>query len=345
MFVKNINSTRKGPLLGLFYFKNKFKIRSLMCLIIINSISISGCNWFSKKASTSTIITVNKSVMTAKDFSEELARRLKNFNSLEAKDPNIVSRAKEEIISQYIIKILIRDFCNSVGISVSEAELDKEINKIRSSFPDDFSFRSSLASEGISFATWKEDLRDTLLNQKLFQSFQDKIQKPLDSDLQRIYEANKDKYNRKERIFLRQIVMDDLAKAESIKDELKKKDFSELAKKYSVSPEAKNGGLIGWVEKNSIDIFDKAFALPVGGMSTILESAYGFHIFKVEKKEPPGVLPFTEVKNLILSTYMAQKEQALFTEWLDKQIRSSKVLKNNDLIKNISVETKGKIDE
>ncbi len=344
-----LRKTNKGPSCGgLFNFQNVISIlrlRKSVCSLAVGLTFLVGCTFENKKTSTSPVLTVNKTSLTAKEFSEDLARRLKNFNSLEAKDPNIVSRSKEEIVSQYIIKILIRDYCSSVGITVSESELDKEINKVRSSFPDDYSFRNSLATEGISFAKWKEDLTDTILNQKLFQSFQDKIQKPSEADLQRIFDANKEKYKRKERIYLRQIVLDDLAKAESVKEELKKKDFIELAKKYSVSPEAKNGGLVGWIEKNSVDIFDKAFALPIGGISPVLESSYGFHIFKVDKKEPAGYLTFQEVRGVILSSYLAQKEQAMFTEWLDKQIRSGKVFKNVDLIKNITVETKGKVDE
>ena len=108
-----------------------------------------------------------------------------------------------------------------------------------------------------------------------------------------------------------------------------------------MAPEAKSGGLVGWVERGSVDIFDKAFLLPVGGTSQVLESSYGFHIFKVERKAAPGYASVDEVRSQVLQALAGKREQAEFSSWLDKQIRASKVLRDNDLISAISVETRG----
>jgi peptidyl-prolyl cis-trans isomerase C len=245
------------------------------------------------------------------------------------------------VIRVYILQTLIEDYAKASDLSVDEAELEKEINLFRSSYPDDLSFRRALAEENLSMSDWKEELRKTLISHKVFKKLNEKIAAPSDADIHKYYEENKNLYKRKERIYLRQIILDELSKAQSVRDELKKRDFIELAKKYSVAPEAKNGGLVGWVEKGSVDIFDKAFTLPIGGMSQVLESSYGFHIFKVERKTGPGFATVEEVRSEIVQALRGKKEQAEFASWLDKQIRSSRVLRNNELISAITVETRG----
>ena len=51
-------------------------------------------------------------------------------------------------------------------------------------------------------------------------------------------------------------------------------------------------------------------------------------------------MPLEEVRNQITRTLMAQREQGEFVKWLDAQLRSSKVLRDNELINSIVVETR-----
>jgi peptidyl-prolyl cis-trans isomerase C len=302
---------------------------------------IAGCDLGASRVAARPVVQVNDHTLSTKEFADQLARRLKNFDALAAKDPNNVKRAKEDVIRVFIMQSLTRDYAKKNDISVDDSELEKEINQFRASYPDDLSFRRTLAEENLSMSEWKEELRQTMISRKVFKKLSEKIQTPSAAEIQKYYEENKNLYKRKDRIYLRQIILDELSKAQSVRDELKKKDFSELAKKYSVAPEAKSGGLVGWVEKGSVDIFDKAFALPVGGVSQVLESSYGFHIFKVERKSGPGFASIDEVKKEIVQTLMGKKEQAEFADWLDKQIRSSRVLRDNDLMGAVTVETRG----
>src|SRR6185312_703272 len=314
---------------GLFVFLGVF------CALV-------GCTFGDSKIAAMPVVQVNQHTLTTKEFAERLARRLKAFDALSAKDPGNVRRAKEEIIKNFVLQSLANDYAQTNHISVDDSELETEINKFRSSYPDDLSFRRVLAEENLSFSDWKEELRQTLLYRKVFKKISESNPAPTAIEIQQYYDQHKDLFRRRERIYLRQIVLYDLTKAQQVKDEIKKKDFADVAKKVSVAPEAKNGGLVGWVEKGSGDVFDKAFALPVGGVSQVLESNYGFHIFKVERKAPAGSASIEEARPLILETLRGQKEQAAFSKWLDQQIRASHVLRDNALIDSMGVETKAK---
>lgn len=311
--------------------------------ILILSLTVAACTGSKTQVASQPTLQVNDHTLTLQEFSDRLARQLKHFDALTAKDPANLNRAKEEVLRTYILESLIIDYARANGISVSGQELDQEVNSFRSTYPDDVSFRRVLAEENLSLNDWRERMRLTLLERKVFQKISEKVPAPTADEIKRYYDENKESFRRKERVYLRQIVLDDLTKATEMREEVKKRKFDELASRYSVAPEGKNGGLVGWIEKGAVDIFDKAFQLPVGGVSQVLESPYGFHILKVERKAPPGFAGLDEARALIEQTLRAQREQGEFSSWLDRQIRASRVLRNQDLIRSVSVETrKGK---
>jgi peptidyl-prolyl cis-trans isomerase C len=301
---------------------------------------IAGCTDSASMISRKPVVKVNESTLTVKDFSDRLVFELKDFDALSAKDPAILRRVKEKIIRDFVMRSLINDFAKQNSITVSDAELENETNSIRSSYPDDLSFREVLAENNMSFSDWQKSMKEALIERKVFKKINEKSAPVTDDDMRKYYATNKDFFKRGESIDLRQIVVDDLNKAEVIKTELRKNSFEKLAKEYSVAPEARTGGKVGTFEKGTVDIFDKAFTLPVGGVSQVLESSYGFHIFKVDKKNPAGFSAFENNKKLIKNMVEAQKEQAEFVNWLDRQIRSSRVLRDRALVDAISIETR-----
>lgn len=315
-------------------------MRLVLALLTLMSLLSVSCTSQKGQVAGQPVLQVNDHVLTTQEFSDRLARKLKHFDALSAKDPGNLNRTKEEVLRNYTLEALMADYARANSITVSDQELENEVNAFRSAYPDDVAFRNVLAEENLSLSSWRDQLRLTLLERKVFQKISEKIAKPGPEEIKKYYEENKDKYRRKERIYLRQIVTDDLTKATELREEVKKKDFARTATKFSVAPEGKNGGLVGWVERGSVDIFDKAFQMPIGGISQVLESPYGFHILKVERKAPAGFATAEEVKPLLEQALLAQKEQGEFTAWLDRQIRASRVLRNQDLIRAVTVETR-----
>lgn len=301
-----------------------------------------GCFWKNTPIAEQAVIQVDDRTMNLKEFSDRLSRQLKNFDALAAKDPAQVDRARKSVIQDFLSEALFTRYAGAHKIEISAGEWDQEVNEIRSGFPDDISFRRALAEENLSLSEWRDRIRFLLLQRKIFAQFQKKATAPTDEEMKKFYDENKEKYRHPERILLRQIVVDDLGKAQDIHAELKnKKKFETLATKYSIAPEGKNGGLVGWIERGSLDVFDKAFNLSAGGAtSQVLESSYGFHIFKVEKKEPAGYRKFEDLKPLIRKILIGQQEQREYTQWMDEQLRSSRVSINRDLINALKVETR-----
>jgi peptidyl-prolyl cis-trans isomerase C len=327
--MKNLSSPATT---GLFIF-NLFLLASLPVFMSVS------CTSNYQKISTKPVVKVNDHVLSTKEFSNQLARKLKDLDALTAKDPNTVQRTKEEIQRSFIVKGLTLDWARAQGISISESVLDKEVEKYRANYPDDLSFRRLLAQENLSFSEWREELRYSLVERAVFKKINEKLTPPNETEIKRYYDEHKEQFKKKERIYLRQILTDEQGKADLLKTQVKSKDFADVAKKYSIAPEAKSGGVVGWIEKGSVDFFDPLFSSPIGSVTQI-KSPFGFHVIKVEKKAAASTLSLEEARSQIVRSLMAQREQAEFVKWLDAQLRSSKVLKDNELISAIHVETK-----
>ncbi|MBC7370458.1 MAG: peptidyl-prolyl cis-trans isomerase [Bdellovibrionaceae bacterium] len=308
-------------------------------LFIFSLIFLASCTSSYQKLSTKPVVKVNDHVLTTKEFSNQIARKLKDLDALTAKDPSTVARTKESLIRTFIVRGLTLDWARANSIAIAEKDLDKEVDKYRANYPDDLSFRRLLAQENLSFSEWREELRYTMVERAVFGKLNERLKPPAESEIKQYYDEHKDQFKKKDRIYLRQILIEDQAKADLLKTQSKTKDFSELAKKYSTAPEAKQGGLIGWVELGSVDFFDPLFKSNVGSITQI-KSPFGYHIVKVEKKAPASTQPLEEVRNQVVRALTGQREQAEFVKWLDAQLRSSKVLKDNELISSITVQTR-----
>lgn len=313
-------------------------LRSFLSPALAGLLLFTGCTSGYQKLVNKPVVSVNQHTLSSKEFANRLARKLKAYDSLAAKDPGNVLRVKNEIIRDFTIRSLIIDFAAAKNFSVEEAEVEAEVNKHRSGYPDDLSFRRSLAKDNLSFSEWRDELKYNLLEKAVFKNISANIQAPKEEEIRSYYEQNKERYKHKERIFISQIVVSEEAKLDAIKQGLKTASFKDYAEKFSIAPEGRAGGVVGWIEKGSVDFFDPLFSVALNSLQTI-KSPFGVHLVKVEKKSPAGFRTLEEVRKQIVFEIRGQREQAAFVSWLDNQLRSSKILKNVELIEAMKVET------
>ncbi len=283
--------------------------------------------------------------MSAKEFSNKLAMRLRELDSLAAKDPNVNSRVKDEITNSFIVRSLMIDWALKNKISASDAEAEIETNKIRAQYPDDLAFRRMLAEESTSFAEWQANLKLNILEKKVSAEINKNIVTPTDDEIRAYYNENKESFRKKERIFLNQIVLKDQARAEYMKQELKKQPFEVLAKKYSIAPEAASGGIVGWVERDTVDFFSPVFKWALNQVGEVVTSPFGFHVIKITKREPEHVSSLDEERVKIKRRIIELKEKSAYVSWIDKELRSSSVFKDVELISALKIETRGSQNE
>ena len=117
------------------------------------------------------------------------------------------------------------------------------------------------------------------------------------SEVRRYYQENPQEFQRPEQVRVRQIVVATEEEAQKVLDKLlnEKADFAALARQKSTAPEAETGGDLGFFAMGEMPgEFNVVFGLPRGGISSVVKSPYGYHIFKLEEKRKAGKLGLEE---------------------------------------------------
>ncbi|MBV9880632.1 MAG: peptidylprolyl isomerase [Gemmatirosa sp.] len=194
-----------------------------------------------------------------------------------------------------------------------ERQVDARIKDIRSQFSSEAAFISELRKAGLGtpeeYRRKQIDaLRRTQLQQEVFRKLRQdgKLSSaPVsEAEVTEAYEQSKATLPKREaRISFKQIVVAPKptaaaraaaqAKAESLLVEIAKGgDFEQIAKRESMDPGSKElGGDLGWFRRGVMlrPFENMAFALQVGRVSPVVETAYGFHIIRVDRAQPAEV--------------------------------------------------------
>lgn len=313
---------------------------ALSLLLGAFAFSNAGCTRRESRLANRTVLEVNGRTVNTKEFSEYLARRLRNRDPLTVKDPQLFEKAKNDVAESLLLQILSEQWAAKNMIVVTPEDVERRVSQVRAEYADELGFRKMLAEENIPIDVWKADLTQSLLRKKVYDEVTKDVGEPTDAEVRAYYEANKKDYQRAARIRLRQVVLEKEEDAKNIYEEvLKGRDIGALAKQFSVMPEASENGDTGWIEKGILEVFDQAFKLPVNGKSKIVKSPYGWHIYQVIGKEPEKKLTLEQVKTSIVRELKERRAQTRFARWLEEQIRSSTVKRDDAILKSISLST------
>lgn len=211
----------------------------------------------------------------------------------------LVQKAKDE-------KVEVQD--GDVTSSVDDQE-----KNIRKRFKSDAEFRAALKEAGMgTIEEWRKLTADQIRRDKMQQQVMQKLQRDGkvtsvnvgEDEIKEAFGVFKQRVGPKEaRVGLRQIVVATKpseeakkrakAKIDSIWLDLQKRpdDFELMAKKYSMDGTAELGGDLGWNRRGRmVPEFDRMmFSLNPGVLSPVVETAFGYHIIRVDRVQPAEV--------------------------------------------------------
>jgi peptidyl-prolyl cis-trans isomerase C len=257
-----------------------------------------------KKENGKVLVTIDKNKITMEEFNKELDKIPMNMKMAVATESG-----KKSFLDRLIMKKLLLIEANKEKIE-NEKEFQTRLLDI------------------------KEQLQiESLLKKKIASNAQLN-----DEELKKYYDANKDKFKKEKEINTRHILLKTEEEAKQIKEKLQNgEDFVELAKKFSIDPNAKTtGGELGFYPKGSLlpEYEDVAFKLAkVGQVSGIVKSQYGYHIIRLEGAKPPTFVAFDEVKDFIKQQIAQEKQKELVEKYIEDLKKSSKITINETLLK------------
>ena len=178
-----------------------------------------------------------------------------------------------------------------------------------------------------SEAEIREQVQSEYRLQRLLSRVQENVPQPSEKEIAAYYKRHRDNFRTPEMCRARHIVknidetQDEATARAAIEEaELQLKagaPFEEVADKLSDC--AGNGGDLGWFPRGEmVDEFeDVAFALPVGGVSGIFRTVFGFHIARVEGRKPAGVRALNEVRGEIVHALTDERRHKALEDYID----------------------------
>jgi peptidyl-prolyl cis-trans isomerase C len=240
---------------------------------------------------------------------------------------------EQQVIDQLITEELLYQEAQERGVSISDSELNKEIDSLKSRYPDEESFKQALEQTGFNEESFRFYLERNLVIQKLLEQEVQTSQSITEEEMREFYNNNQDYFKTKEQVEARHILIstqgieneekqqEAYQRAQKIKEQLEQgANFAELAKEKSEGPSSSQGGNLGKFSRGQmVPAFEEAaFALDKGEISEVVETKFGFHIIQVTGKFDAGVQSFEEAKPNIRNYLQRIKQQEQYQTLIDK---------------------------
>jgi peptidyl-prolyl cis-trans isomerase SurA len=241
-----------------------------------------------------------------------------------------VEQALEESVERLVDnRLILREF-ESAGYNLPESIIDQYVQeRIRSVYVDRVRLIKTLQQQGLTYEQFRRRMRDDLIvtQMRLSKTSDDVIISP--HKIEVYYVANQEQFRAEEVVRLRMIVLTNSpADADATKrlgEEILAKlnegaPFAEMASVYSHGSQAREGGDWGWITRTVLrkDLSDVAFSLKPGEKSGVIETPGAHYILWAEDRKPEHIRPLSEVRNEIEKTLLAQEQDRLQRQWLDR---------------------------
>jgi parvulin-like peptidyl-prolyl isomerase len=226
-------------------------------------------------------------------YKEALTEAGVDFNTEEGQAR--LALAKRDVLEGMIDNILIEDGAADLGVSVTDEEVDAQVDSDIANGGGKAAFEEWLAATGSTQEEYEVMLRQSLLAQRAWDV--------LTAD---VPEAT-------EQVHVRHIVVDSEEAAEEIVAQLQDgADFVALAREQSLDEATKdNGGDLDWFPRGVIapELENAAFALQPGQISEVIPLAGQFQIIQVVEREADRPLS---------DEMLMQLKQDKFDRWLEE---------------------------
>lgn len=225
---------------------------------------------------------------------------------------------KREILNKMIEREVILQEALRLGVEVSRDEANNRVKNLLTDYSQE-GLERALERENVNFKGWKLRVKEDLMVDKLiYREINSKIV-VTDKEIQEHYNQHQGEFHQPAQVRALQIVVEKEEGAYKVLEDLSSgKDFKKLAQEKSISPDALEGGDLGFFSKGEMpEEFDKTvFKLKKGEISNIVRTPYGFHVFKVIDKRKGGMKKLSAVKDKIKKKLMMQKQDERFRIWV-----------------------------
>ncbi|NTX09985.1 peptidyl-prolyl cis-trans isomerase [Myxococcus sp. CA056] len=305
--------------------------RALLPSLVLALALSQGCNTPVKLTPDDTVVaTVNGEVLSRVDFEQELGRELASTEASQ-RTPEEIEPFKRTLLDTYIHRMLLLQAARKNNVTVTPEEVDRGVLRLSGDYPAG-NFNEVLAQGQLSMSELRAREASRLTIEKLFASHVYARVGVTEEELRAYYAAHEAELNESEQVHAAQIVVKGLDEARRLQTQLKSgKKFSDLARRYSLSADAKVGGDLGFFPRGQMPpAFDEVvFKLGVGQVSDVVSTEYGYHLFKVLERKPARKRDFAEARQWVEAKLMEQKRTEA-QDAFEKELRDKAQVQVNE---------------
>jgi peptidyl-prolyl cis-trans isomerase C/foldase protein PrsA len=275
---------------------------ALAAFVAACALSVAGCR--EKKSSAfdeGVVALVNGEIISRADFEKELLRDLQGIEPAEPRSPEQIEPIRRAQLETLVERALLLQEANKLNVRATPEEIDRRVMRLSADYPAE-GFDAALAQGRMSMAELKRDTAALLTIEKLFDEHVYPRVAVTEEEIRGFYEEHEAEFQQPEEVRAQQIVVRTLEEARKLQQLLRQgRKFSDLARKYSLSADARVGGDLGFFPRGVMpSAFDEvAFKLAVGQVSDVVTTDYGFHLFKVLERRPAQKRELAEVRGQV----------------------------------------------
>jgi peptidyl-prolyl cis-trans isomerase SurA len=291
------------------------------------------------------VAVVNNDIITYLEVQEAMSpyeAQIKAVGYDPEKEQQMLYSVRSDVVEKLVDEKIIDQEIKRYKISVSDQDIDSDIERIKKSkMWSDEEFRKALEYEGMTIESYRESLKANALRAKLLNTVVRANIVITKEDVTAYYESNIEKYQGELKYHLRNIIMrvlEDTGTAEkgSVLEKMKNIEaalengasFESLARQYSESVLAKNGGDLGVLAYKdfSSQLKEALEGLSIGDYTAVLDTDQGYQIFYIEDILKENEMPLEEVYSEIENTLYTELSEKAFKDWL-KTLRETSHIK------------------
>ena len=290
----------------------KFKLL-IIFFLLFNTVAFS-------KILDQAIVIIENDVITQTEYQKKLRFILNQYQLTGSQPPQDMEAFYKQVLENMIQKRLQIQFARKAGLEIKEWMIDKSMENMAKranlSLTD---FREKIIESGVDYSVYRENLKEDLITREIQRRvFSQRIkisEKEIDEFIE--HQSHVFKENNEYKISLVLVSVKEtpsINEKNSAKNKIKMvkekflsgENFASLARMYSDSGNALDGGDLGWRKISEVpEIFLSSLEnMDKGDISEIIETLNGFYVFFLEdKKEMENVeIEERKVRHILIKT-------------------------------------------
>jgi peptidyl-prolyl cis-trans isomerase SurA len=218
-----------------------------------------------------------------------------------------------------------------MGLNV-EPEVIKRLDQLRQQNKIDSmeDLEKAVSAQGSNWEDFKNNIRNGILTQRVISNEVGSHISIGKEEIAKYYDEHKKEFVRPEQVALREIEVTTEGKKDEELPDLKKKaqtalqrvkdgeDFGEIAKRFSDSSTAKQGGFLGVYKRGELskELEDLVFKMKKNELTDVMDTKQGYLVLQVLERYEAGEQPLSKVENEIMDHLYGQRMEPAMRQYL-----------------------------